>query len=242
MIRGADHHRLVFGSPVAHVVHVAVERTLVLESEEQTRDDERDSGRERKADQAMYKAKLDRLLGDGTPVIVSLAETPLLGSRQEWEYKSKSDEEHRNHHTNQDVGGIGALLNRLDEHVSALAKEEIDPAVVEAGYLPQRNHNRDCQCNNAQTLEEHLDPEPPPHRPDELVVAPFGDERHGDPTDREQDKKNFANHEQDFHPTTSCIWFGMCDQATMARLYINILRNKSQETANRRLLDSNSYD
>jgi hypothetical protein len=204
VVRGTDHYCLVFGSPVAHHFHIAVERALVLEPEEQACDDKYDSDRERNTNQAMDKTELDRLLGDGAPFIVPLAEDPLLKSRQEWENERQGEEEHGNHQTNQDVAGIRSLCDRLDEHVAALtAEEEIDPAIVEAGNLPQS----DCCCNrqrdNSQTFEENLDSEPLPHRPDELIITAFGNEQQYDAGDCEQDKKNLANRKQNFHRKTS---------------------------------------
>ena len=207
VICGADYHCLIFGSRVAHSCHVAIERTLVLKPVEQTRDNERDSSRERNTNQAVYETELDRLLGDGAPFVMPLAEAPFLRSRQEREYERKGEEEHGNHQPNRDARGVRTFCDRLDEHVATPAEEVVDPTVVETGNLPQCDCCRNRQGDDTKTLEEHLESKPPPHRPDELVVSPFGNERKRNTGDGEQDENSFANREQDFHPATSCIWF-----------------------------------
>jgi len=93
MIRGANHHCLIFGSPVAHRFYVSVKRAFILVPVEKSGNDERESAREWNTDQAVNESELDRLLDDRAPLIVPLTENPLLVSCQEREYEHESDEE-----------------------------------------------------------------------------------------------------------------------------------------------------
>lgn len=241
VVRGADHHRLIFCSSVAERLRVEVERALVLVPVEEPGNDERDSSRERDTDQAMDESELDRLLDDGAPFVVALAEASFLGSHQERKHKHESEEEEGHHQSNRDMRGLGTICDRLDEHVATAAEKEVDPAPLKAWHFPQ--HDRDCnrQQDNTEYLDEHLDTKPLPHLPDELIVSPLGNERKCNAGNCEQNENDFADREQDFHPATSCFQFGMCNRATMTRSLryckYSILCHKSQEAARRRFLE-----